>query len=61
MVVDNTARVDPPAINACTSAAEILKFQWLVRQVPMSDEMARKAVDAGARHAPQRSVAPAMP
>jgi MoxR-like ATPase len=45
VVVDNTARVDPPEINVCTSAAEILKFQWLVRQVPMSAEMARKAVD----------------
>ncbi len=45
VVVDNTSRVDPPEINVCTSAAEILKFQWLVRQVPMSAEMARKAVD----------------
>jgi MoxR-like ATPase len=45
VVVDNTSRVDPPEINVCTSAAEILQFQWLVRQVPMSAEMARKAVD----------------
>jgi MoxR-like ATPase len=45
VVTDNTSRVDPPEINVCTSAAEILKFQWLVRQVPMSAEMARKAVD----------------
>jgi MoxR-like ATPase len=45
VVADNTSRVDPPEINACTSAAEILKFQWLVRQVPMSAEMGRKAVD----------------
>jgi MoxR-like ATPase len=45
VVTDNTSRVEPPAINVCTSAAEILKFQWLVRQVPMSVEMARKAVD----------------
>jgi MoxR-like ATPase len=45
VVADNTSRVDPPVINACTSAAEILKFQWLVRQVPMSVEMGRKAVD----------------
>ena len=45
VVADNTSRVDPPAINACTTAAEILKFQWLVRQVPMSKEVARKAVD----------------
>jgi MoxR-like ATPase len=44
VVADNTSRVDPPAINACTNAAEILKFQWLVRQVPMSDDVARKAV-----------------
>jgi MoxR-like ATPase len=45
VVSDNTSRVDPPTINACTTAAEILKFQWLVRQVPMSKEVARKAVD----------------
>jgi MoxR-like ATPase len=31
-------------VNSCTDAAEILKFQWLVRQVPMSDEIGRKAV-----------------
>jgi MoxR-like ATPase len=45
VVADNTSRVDPPVINPCTSAAEILKFQWLVRQVPMSNDVARKAVD----------------
>ena len=45
VVADNTSRVDPPVINACTNAAEILKFQWLVRQVPMSVEMGRKAVE----------------
>jgi MoxR-like ATPase len=44
VVEDNTSRVDPPPINACTTAAEILKFQWLVRQVPMSREIALKAV-----------------
>ena len=44
VVADNTSRVTPPAIDACTSAEEILRFQWLVRQVPMSDEVARKAV-----------------
>src|SRR5204862_2718361 len=42
VVSDNTSRVEPPAINACTDAGEILKFQWLVRQVPMSDEIGRK-------------------
>ncbi|MDR2214248.1 MAG: MoxR family ATPase [Nevskiaceae bacterium] len=44
VVSENTSRVDPPEINACTDAAEILKFQWLVRQVPMSDTVARQAV-----------------
>jgi MoxR-like ATPase len=44
VVTDTTSRVEPPVINACTSSAEILKFQWLVRQVPMSDTVARKAV-----------------
>jgi MoxR-like ATPase len=29
---------------AVTTAAEILEFQWLVRQVPLSTEIARKAV-----------------
>jgi MoxR-like ATPase len=45
VVTDNTSRVEPPTINACTTGEEIRKFQWLVRQVPMSKEVARKAVD----------------
>jgi MoxR-like ATPase len=44
VVADNTSRVEPPPILACTTAAEIIRFQWLVRQVPMSDDVARKAV-----------------
>jgi MoxR-like ATPase len=44
VVTDTTARVELPPIVACTSAAEIIKFQWLVRQVPMADDVARKAV-----------------
>jgi MoxR-like ATPase len=44
VVADNTSRVEAPAIDACTNAAEIIKFQWLVRQVPMSEEVARQAV-----------------
>ncbi len=40
----NTSRIDPPEVFARTTAEEILKFQWLVRQVPMSTEVARKAV-----------------
>jgi MoxR-like ATPase len=45
VVESTTSRVEPPAINACTTPAEILKFQWLVRQVPMSQAVARKSVD----------------
>jgi len=40
-----TTRVDVPAVSVCTNAAEILKFQWLVRQVPISEAVNRYAVD----------------
>lgn len=40
----NTSRIDPPEVIACTTAADILKFQWLVRQVPLADDIARRAV-----------------
>jgi MoxR-like ATPase len=40
----NTSRVVAPEVLAVTTAAEILEFQWLVRQVPLSTEIARKAV-----------------
>ena len=39
-----TTRVDIPEVSACTDAEQILKFQWLVRQVPVSDTVARQAV-----------------
>ena len=44
VMMGNTSRVEAPQVVACTTAAEILQFQWLVRQVPLSTEMARKAV-----------------
>jgi MoxR-like ATPase len=40
----NTSRVDEPQVIACTTAADILQFQWLVRQVPLADDIARMAV-----------------
>ncbi len=40
-----TKRVDMPDVSACTNAEEIIKFQWLVRQVPISDSVTRYAVD----------------
>ncbi|MFK7956498.1 MAG: AAA family ATPase [Lysobacterales bacterium] len=40
-----TDQVEMPEISSCTNAEEIVGFQWLVRQVPVSDEMAKLAVD----------------
>jgi MoxR-like ATPase len=45
VVQGTTSRVADPLINACTTAEEILQFQWLVRQAPLSTEVARKAVE----------------
>ena len=45
-VVDRfTTRVDIPPVEACTNAEEIVKFQWLVRQVPVSEAVNRYAVN----------------
>jgi MoxR-like ATPase len=40
-----TTRTDMPEPDVCTSAEEILKYQWLVRQVPVSETVNRFAVD----------------
>ncbi|MEM1089703.1 MAG: AAA family ATPase [Pseudomonadota bacterium] len=40
-----TERVEMPEVTACTSAEEIVGFQWLVRQVPVSEAMGQLAVD----------------
>ena len=40
-----TTRVDIPAVTPCTNAEEIVRFQWLVRQVPVAEEVNRYAVD----------------
>ena len=54
-VVDrNTSRMDLPEIDACTTAEEILQFQWLVRQVPVSEEVRAGRRGSGARHAAER-------
>lgn len=39
-----TTRVDMPEVSTCTDAQEILKFQWLVRQVPVAESVNRYAV-----------------
>jgi MoxR-like ATPase len=45
VVERNTTRMQPPRVEACTTAEEILQFQWLVRQVPVSTEVNRRAVE----------------
>ncbi len=40
-----TKSIDMPPVEACTSAEEIIKFQSLVREVPISDSLSRYAVD----------------
>src|SRR5215471_748138 len=45
VVERNTNQMQLPTAEACTGPEEILKFQWLVRQVPVSEAMQRMAVD----------------
>jgi len=44
VVSRNTAGTPLPEVEVCTSTEEILKFQWLVRQVPVSDAVNSYAV-----------------
>ena len=45
-VVDrNSTRIALPTLDACTNAEEIMRFQWLVRQVPLSTDVRRSAVE----------------
>jgi MoxR-like ATPase len=41
----NTTRMELPDITPCTTPEQILKFQWLVRQVPVSESVGRYAVE----------------
>jgi MoxR-like ATPase len=40
-----TTRVDIPEVSAVTSAEEIVRFQWLTRQMPVAESVNRYAVD----------------
>lgn len=45
-VIDRfTQSVEMPKVEACTNAEEILKYQALIREVPISDSLNRYAVD----------------
>ncbi len=58
-VVDRfTTRVDLPAVSACTNADEILKFQWLVRQVPVAESVNRYAVNLVRTTRPSEEASP---
>jgi MoxR-like ATPase len=53
-----TTRVDLPAVQPCADAAEIVKYQWLTRQVPVSDEINRLAVELVRATRPGDALAP---
>lgn len=58
-VVDRfTTRVDLPEVKAVTNAEEILKFQWLVRQVPVAESVNRFAVNLVRATRPGDQLAP---
>ena len=58
-VVDrNSSRVGLPDIEACTNGQEIIEFQWLVRQVPLSEQVRRKAVEMVRATRPTEASAP---
>jgi MoxR-like ATPase len=40
-----TTRVDLPPVESCMTSEDILKFQWLTRQVPVSETVGRYAVN----------------
>jgi len=53
-----TTRVDIPEVRACTSAEQVVRFQWLVRQVPVAEEVNRYAVDLVRATRPSEDNAP---
>jgi len=53
-----TTRVGLPEVQACTNAEEILRFQWLVRQVPISAQVNRFAVALVRATRPAENIAP---
>ncbi len=58
-VVDRfTTRVDIPAVSAVTNAEEIIRFQWLTRQVPVAESVNRYAVDLVRATRPAEANAP---
>jgi len=58
-VVDRfTNRMDLPPVTACTNAEEVVRFQWLVRQVPVAESVNRLAVNIVRATRPDDPLAP---
>jgi MoxR-like ATPase len=58
-VVDrNSTRMALPQLDPCTNADEIVSFQWLVRQVPLSTQVRRSAVELVRATRPVEPTAP---
>ncbi len=53
-----TTRVDVPEVHPCTEATQLLRFQWLVRQVPVAAEVSRYAVELVRATRPEDPLAP---
>jgi MoxR-like ATPase len=58
VVERNTLGLGLPEVHACADAAGLLEMQQLVRQVPISDEMNRLAVDIVRATRPEEETAP---
>jgi len=53
-----TGGVAPDEVEACTTAEDIVKFQWLVKQVPVSEAVNRHAVEIVRATRPADPIAP---
>jgi MoxR-like ATPase len=58
VVSRNTGGIPLPPVEAVTTDEDILKFQWLVRQVPVSDAVNRYAVELVRATRPGDPIAP---
>ena len=58
VVERNTSGTQLEPVQACTNAEEIIRFQWLVRQVPVSAQITRRAVEMVRATRPAEADAP---
>ena len=58
MVNRYTTRIDIPEVKSCTNGEQIQQFQWLVRQVPVSEQVNQYAVDLIRATRPDDPLAP---